>query len=135
MQQQPRSSRAAGPRKIVEEQKSSGFWIGPVAGSTAAQRSAGGRVLPLGSNKLQLVVREPYTPLGEEYRLRHALVSPGDQLVVRSKIHGAKIFFDGPDRFVDVVRGDVLEFTQSTRSLTLLGISTRRRWGAPSNTR
>src|SRR5205814_3511997 len=32
-----------------EEQKSSGMWIGPAAGSTAAQRSAGGRVLPLAS--------------------------------------------------------------------------------------
>jgi NAD+ kinase len=32
-----------------EEQKSSGLWIGPAAGSTAAQRSARGRVLSLSS--------------------------------------------------------------------------------------
>ena len=42
--------------KLVEEQKSSGFWIGPAAGSTAAQRSAGGKILPLASTDLQLVV-------------------------------------------------------------------------------
>lgn len=117
-------------RGDVEEHKSSGFWIGPAAGSTAAQRSAGGRVLPLSSRRLQLVVREPYTPHGEPYHLRRALIEPGEVLVVRSKIQEAKIFFDGPDRFVDVARGDVIEFTQAERSLTLLGISSRRHWGA-----
>ena len=43
-----------------EEQKSSGVWIGPAAGSTGAQRSAGGSVLALTSKKIQFVVREPY---------------------------------------------------------------------------
>jgi hypothetical protein len=39
----------------------------------------------------------------------------------------AKIFFDGPERYVDVLRGDVIEFTRSTRALTLLGIAGRER--------
>jgi NAD+ kinase len=52
-------------RAIAEEdQKSSGLWIGPAAGSTAAQHSAGGRVLPLASREVQFVVREPYRPWG-----------------------------------------------------------------------
>ncbi len=118
--------------KIEEEQKSSGFWIGPAAGSTAAQRSAGGRVLPLTSKRLQLVVREPYTPHGEEYHLRHALIPPGAPLVVRSKIHDAKLFFDGPVHSVDVGFGDVIEFTQAPQSLTLLGIAAKRKWGPGS---
>src|SRR5262249_10352398 len=113
----------------VEEQKSSGFWIGPAAGSTAAQRSAGGRVLPLASKRLQLVVREPYTPHGERYRLRHAFLQPAATLVVRSKMHRGKIFLDGPDMVVDVGFGDVVEFRRSTEPLVLLGISARRRWG------
>ncbi|HSN99671.1 MAG TPA: NAD(+)/NADH kinase [Candidatus Nanopelagicales bacterium] len=118
--------------RVEEEQKSSGFWIGPAAGSTAAQRSAGGRVLPLTSKKLQLVVREPYTPHGEEYRLRHALIAPGTPLVVRSKMHEAKLFFDGPINCFDVGFGDVLEFTQAPRPLAVLGISTKRKWGPGS---
>jgi NAD+ kinase len=117
---------------VEEQQKSSGFWIGPAAGSTAAQRSAGGRVLPLTSKQLQLVVREPYTPHGESYRLRHALVRPGDTLTVRSKMHDARIFFDGPDRSVEIGYGDVIEFTQAEQSLTVLGISSRRKWLTPS---
>jgi NAD+ kinase len=118
--------------KVEEEQKSSGFWIGPAAGSTAAQRSAGGRVLPLTSKRLQLVVREPYTPHGEEYRLRHALILPGSPLVVRSKSHDAKLFFDGPINSFDVGFGDVIEFTQAPQSLTLLGIAAKRKWGPGS---
>lgn len=118
--------------KIEEEQKSSGFWIGPAAGSTAAQRSAGGRVLPLTSKRLQMVVREPYTPHGEEYRLRHALIQPGTSLIVRSKIHDAKLFFDGPIDSFDVGFGDVIEFTQAPQSLTLLGIAAKRKWGPGS---
>ncbi|KYF65378.1 NAD(+) kinase, partial [Sorangium cellulosum] len=118
--------------RAEEEQKSSGFWIGPAAGSTAAQRSAGGRVLPLTSKRLQLVVREPYTPHGEEYRLRHALIPPGSSLVVRSKTHDAKLFFDGPIHSVSVGFGDVMEFTQAPQSLTILGLSAKRKWGAGS---
>ena len=114
---------------IEEEQKSSGFWIGPAAGSTAAQRSAGGRVIALTSKRLQLVVREPYTPHGERYRLRHALIPPGTPLVVRSKMTDAKLFIDGPNRTIDVGVGDLLEFTQASEALTVLGIAPTRRWG------
>ncbi|MRG94766.1 NAD(+)/NADH kinase [Polyangium spumosum] len=114
---------------VEEEQKSSGFWIGPAAGSTAAQRSAGGRVIPLKSKQLQLVVREPYTPHGERYRLRHALISPGTPLVVRSKMTDAKLFIDGPNRTIDISVGDLLEFTQASEALTVLGIAPTRRWG------
>jgi NAD+ kinase len=114
---------------VEEQQKSSGFWIGPAAGSTAAQRSAGGRVLPLTSKQLQLVVREPYTPHGEAYQLRHALVPPGQKVIVRSKMHDGRIFLDGSDRSAEVGYGEVVEFTQAEQSLTVLGISSRRKWG------
>lgn len=115
--------------EVFEQQKSSGIWIGPAAGSTAAQRSAGGRVLPLTSKQLQLVVREPYTPHSERYKLRHALIPPDMKLIVRSKMHDAKLFFDGPDSVADVSFGDVITFSEADRSLTVLGISSRRKWG------
>ena len=115
--------------RVVEEQKSSGFWIGPAAGSTAAQRSAGGRVLALGSRDLQLVVREPYTPQGEHYSLRRALIAPGRKLTIRCKSYEARLFLDGPDREARVRRGDVVEFLLAGEPLTVLGIGGRRRWG------
>ncbi|HEX4354849.1 MAG TPA: NAD(+)/NADH kinase, partial [Polyangiales bacterium] len=45
--------------RLAEEQKSSGIWVGPPAGSSAAQHSAGGDVLPPEAKVLQFVVREP----------------------------------------------------------------------------
>jgi NAD+ kinase len=83
----------------------------------------------LTSKKLQLVVREPYTPQGERYRLRHALIPPGEALVVRSKVHEGKLFIDGPHQTVPIGFGDILEFTQASQSLTVLGISPTRAWG------
>lgn len=110
---------------VEEEQKSSGFWIGPAAGSTAAQRSAGGRVLPLSSEQLQLVVREPYTPSGSKYRMVRALIPPGEVLRVRTKMHDAKLFFDGPDSAIDLEFGDTVELTRSDDPLTVLGLGRR----------
>ncbi|NUP08133.1 MAG: NAD(+) kinase [Polyangiaceae bacterium] len=111
---------------VVEEQKSSGFWVGPAAGSTAAQRSAGGRILPLESETLQLVVREPYTPKGERYRLLRVLAKGEEQIVVRSKMRDAAIFLDGPDVVVHPQFGDVISFRRSREPLVLLGIKSVR---------
>ena len=75
---------AAGTRaeQVVdeEEQKSSGLWVGPAAGSTAAQRSAGGAVLPLTSQKIQFVVREPYVGADARTRMTVGLVEPKARL-------------------------------------------------------
>jgi NAD+ kinase len=115
--------------RLEEEQKSSGFWIGPAAGSTAAQRSGGGKILPLTSPLLQLVVREPYTPEGEKLRLTRVLIPNKKELQVRSKIREGRLFIDGPHEYVDVEMGDRLVFRRSDESLTVLGLSATRRWG------
>jgi NAD+ kinase len=110
----------------TEEQRSSGFWIGPAAGSTAAQRSAGGKVLPLGSPDLQLVVREPYNPYGRPLGITRARIAPGHELRVRSKMHDARLFLDGPHERFDVGVGDVVVFRQSSERLAVLGLTRRR---------
>lgn len=116
----------------VEEQKSSGFWIGPAAGSTAAQRSAGGKVMALSSKNLQCVVRELYTPLGIKHRLDKFMIKAGNMLTVRSKSRRMRLYLDGPDTVVKVGLGDVVTFTQSPEPLTLLGVSVRRKWILPT---
>jgi NAD+ kinase len=106
-----------------EEQKSSGVWCGPAAGSTAAQKSAGGRVLPLGSTKLQYVVREPYTPQGERLVLTQGLIDDGGSLVLTSKMRDAKIFLDGDHLVYGVTIGDVITMRRSAQTLTVLGLA------------
>jgi NAD+ kinase len=116
---------------LVEDHKSSGFWIGPAAGSTAAQRSAGGDVLPLSSSSLQCVVRELYTPGGELQQLGKFTVKAGLAVTVRSKSRRMRMYLDGPSRMIKVGLGDVVQFRESPEPLTLFGISSRRKWVKP----
>src|SRR5690606_23055095 len=110
-----------------EEQRSSGFWIGPAAGSTAAQLSAGGRVLPPTSKKLQLVVREPYCVEGKKYRLTRVEIPDGSRAAVKSKMHQARLFLDGPYLAIQVRLGDEVTFQRSRQSLRVLGLGPRPR--------
>jgi NAD+ kinase len=105
-----------------EEQLSSGIWAGPAAGSTAAQRSAGGKVLPPGSQKLQFVVREPYFGMRDGYSLTRGFVAPGESVRFRSKIREARIFMDGAQRMLDVDIGAEVRLRASNEPLTLLGL-------------
>ena len=109
-------------RDVVEEQSSSGIWAGPAAGSTAAQRSAGGKVLPLGSKKLQFVVRELYRREEVDYTLDKGLVGPEDALIIKSKIRAGRLFMDGAQRNEKVDIGSVIRLKRSDESLMLLGL-------------
>jgi NAD+ kinase len=111
--------------KRTEDQRSSGIWIGPPAGSTAAQRSAGGRVLPLASRQLQLVVREPYTPRGKKNALALAIIKPRQRVTIISKMDDSSLFLDGPKRKLPVRLGDEIEFTLSDAPLQVLGLRSR----------
>jgi len=110
-----------------EDQRSSGMWIGPPAGSTAAQRSAGGRVLPLASRRIQYVVREPYRPGGGRLRYAVGLLDADGALTLRSKVRDGRVFLDGHRLVHDVTLGDVLTMRRSPETLTILGLATKRR--------
>jgi NAD+ kinase len=110
-----------------EEQRSSGVWVSTAAGSTAALRSAGGDLLPFASPDLQLVVREPYSITGNDYRLRKCTIKPGQEIVLRSKMLDARLFLDGPYAAFEVGLGQVLRFSRSDESLHLLGLTDRPR--------
>jgi NAD+ kinase len=123
---QPASGGAGGVAGGVaeeEEQKSSGIWIGPAAGSTAAQRSAGGRVMPLSSTRLQYVVREPYVPYGDRMRLALGFVEDGGMLTIRNKVKQARIFLDGEHTVYEATIGDVVTVRRSEEFLTVLGLT------------
>jgi NAD+ kinase len=111
--------------RIVDEeaQKSSGVWIGPAAGSTAAQRSAGGKILALSSEQIQYVVREPYHVTGQELKMTWGLVEKGGALVLRSKMRRASVFLDGGPVAHEVTIGDVLRMRRSDEPLVVLGLT------------
>lgn len=103
------------------EHKSSGVWVGPSAGSTAALRSAGGRVLPATSKLLQFVVREPYSPTGDAVALDHGLVKDGASLELTSKMRAGRLYLDGSHLAHVIEMGSVIRFKRSHEPLTLLG--------------
>jgi NAD+ kinase len=110
---------------LEEDHKSSGIWIGPAAGSTAAQRSAGGDVLPASSTKIQYVVREPYMADGTSYELVKGLIDADEELVITSKTHGARLYVDGPHLRRKVALGSEVAVKRSPESLTVLGFRAR----------
>lgn len=110
----------------VEEQRSSGVWVGTAAGSTGAVHSAGGDVLPFSSPQLQLVVREPYPGPGRSYQLLKVIAEPGQTLALRSKMHDARLFLDGPFACFDVGLGEIVRCQVSDEPLTLLGLDQRQ---------
>ena len=114
-----------GARMAEEEHRSSGLWIGPAAGSTAAQKSAGGKVLPLSSKRLQYVVREPYATRGGKIRLPRGILGDGGSVTVLCKMHTAKLFLDGVHTAFDCTLGDVVTFRRSPDPLVVFGMARR----------
>ncbi len=112
-----------GRRSEEEDQVSSGLWLGPPAGSTAAQKSAGGDVLPLLSRQIQYVVREPYAPEGHALALVKGRVFSAGYLRLKSRMTRAQAFLDGPHDVFDLRLGDVVEVGLSDEPLVVLGLS------------
>lgn len=119
----------------TEEQRSSGIWVSTAAGSTGAARSAGGKVLPFASRKLQLIVREPYLESRGRPRrpleLDHLVFAPPETVTIHSKMEDARLYLDGPYRQVPVGLGDRVVCSVSDEPLQVFGLG-RRRGGAPA---
>ena len=84
---------------VSEPQRSSGLWIATAAGSTAAIRAAGGRILPLRSRKLQYLVREPYNGDRCRYRLHKGIIGSETLLTVTSRTRRGRLFIWSHLRF------------------------------------
>jgi len=108
-----------------QEHKSSGIWVGPAAGSTAAQHAAGGRILPITSKRLQFVVRESGSKQGDD--LTQGFINPGEKIRLRSRMRSGHLYIDGPHLARSVDIGSELTMYLSDEPLTLLGFNSRKR--------
>jgi NAD+ kinase len=108
-----------------EQQRSSGVWVATAAGSTAAIHSAGGRVLPIASTRLQFLVREPYMLGKQRPSLLRGLFGPGGRLELQSQMRAGRLYLDGPHGSHPVEIGARLAFTHSDEPLSLLGFHRR----------
>ncbi len=99
--------------RVQEEQRSSGLWIATAAGSTAAIRSAGGRVLPRASRSLQYRLRELYAPGRNRGRLKGGVVPAGMTIRIGSLMKKGLICVDGEHVTLPFRYGDGLEIRPS----------------------
>ena len=109
----------------MEEQLSSGLWVATAAGSTGAAMSAGGRVLPLRSRRIQFVVREPYPKQRVRYRLTKGLLPPGAMLSVTALVPGMAIYLDGPSVRYPLAFGDRCVVRDARLPLQAVGVRRR----------
>ena len=106
----------------MEEQLSSGIWVSTAAGSTAAALSAGGKALPVLSEKFQFVVREAYQKKFGPRRLLAAVLGRGQRLEVRSYMKEGRVFVDGANLVVPFRLGEKLEIGLSRSPLRVIGL-------------
>lgn len=111
-----------------EEQRSSGVWVATAAGSSAAIHSAGAKVQPISSQRLQFLVREPYALRKRGYRILKGSVGPGEHLEIESHMRAGRLFIDGPHVWRVIEIGSVLRMYRSDEPLSLLGFRARRRF-------
>ena len=98
--------------------RSSGVWVGPAAGSSAAMASAGGKVLPISSRALQWVVREPVG--GPELSLARGLIKPGGSVSLRIESRNVRLFVDGGRKSLPAQMGETIRFFESAHPLFAL---------------
>jgi NAD+ kinase len=110
------------PISTQENQKSSGLWVGPAAGSTAARKSAGLKPMLLNSPDIQLAVRELYCSPLSTPGISTMIASPGKSIRVISKMESAAMYLDGNYNIVPVGLGDEIYFEKSNENLKLLGV-------------
>ena len=111
----------------TEAQKSSGIWVSTPAGSTAAIRSAGGLVIPFGTENLQYLVREPYPPASGGYRFLKGIHHFEEHFEVTSRMREGRVFLDGPHLDFALPIGTTLTIDSGAPSLALFGLHEDRR--------
>jgi NAD+ kinase len=109
--------------RVYEEQKSSGVWISTPAGSSSAARAAGGKLLPLYSQQLQYVVREPYVTGKARYQNVRGIIEHGKTLHIASRLPNARAYIDGTAYEAVIGFGDELTFSVDPMPLRLFGRS------------
>lgn len=106
--------------KMKEKQMSSGIWFSTAVGSTAAMRSAGGFTMPHDNKNIQYLVREPYQPRGNRYKITHGFLRPKEKIRVTGNINGGLVHVDGAHIVHPVKEDSTLIVEKSDESLDLI---------------
>ncbi|TKY49246.1 NADH kinase [Spatholobus suberectus] len=90
--------------------RSSGLRVSTAAGSTAAMHSAGGFPLPILSQDLQYMVREPISP-GAASDFMHGLIKHDQTIVATWTCKNGVVYIDGSHINYTIQAGDIIEIS------------------------
>ncbi|KAL2986732.1 hypothetical protein AAZX31_12G224100 [Glycine max] len=99
--------------------RSSGLRVSTATGSTAAMQSAGGFPMPILSQDLQYMVREPISP-GATSDHMHGLIKPDQTIVATWTCRKGVIYIDGSHINHTIKAGDIIEISSKAPVLKVL---------------
>lgn len=97
--------------------RSSGLRVSTAAGSTAAMLSAGGFPMPILSQDLQFMVREPISPESAVSGFMHGIIKPDQSLDVTWYSKEGLIYVDGSHVLFNIQPGDTIKISSSAPAL------------------
>ncbi|KAF8413657.1 hypothetical protein HHK36_001649 [Tetracentron sinense] len=100
--------------------RSSGLRVSTAAGSTAAMLSAGGFAMPISSQDLQYMVREPISSGAANSKLLHGLVRPDQSMKATWFCKEGMIYIDGSHIFHSIQHGDAIEISSKAPALQVI---------------
>ncbi len=103
-----------------EDHKSSGVWISTASGSTAAIRSAGGKIFKAGSDQFQFVIREPFLQQKKTMTLKQGLLEKKQKLILIPHMPVADVFIDGSHHQLKLKHQDRFEVEISPETISAL---------------
>ena len=106
-----------------ERHRSSGLWVSTASGSTAAIRSAGGKVMSKYDERIQYQPRELHYFKDKQYRLTGGILSAGQKIDVISLMHEGQIYVDGDHLRFPFPYGTHIKIQHSLKPITTLSVS------------
>ncbi|MBU0980491.1 MAG: NAD(+)/NADH kinase [Nanoarchaeota archaeon] len=107
-------------RKRKERQRATGIFVGTPAGSTAWIRSAGGKIMPLGSKRFQFLVREPYRGRIHKPTLLKGILNNDEQVKVTCLSEHGVLMIDSLTEERSFKRNDTITVKAAKNPLKLV---------------
>ena len=108
--------------KQQEEQKSSGVWVSPAAGSSGAIKSAGGRQFAPTQEIIQYKPRELYLKKNKPYVLKGGILPLTNHVKVVSMMREGRVFVDGSHLSFSFDFGVVAKISRSRFPLRVVSL-------------
>lgn len=110
-----------------EFQRTYGLLVSTSAGSTAAMKSHGGKIMPIRSKRLQYWARAPFDGRLAKHRLKKGILQAGSEIKLISGMREGRIYTDGSHCIEKFGLGDNISIRNSKHPLTIYNLDLNAR--------